>query len=237
MDGVLAVLLLAALAFGARLHKQLKILRAGQEAFAQAVADLDRAAITAHNSLKELRKDADESQDLLHGRVIAGREVLQKLEAQLARAERQLKDIENATVSARIAAQASSQVIVRPQIETPREIVRETPLTLRTARAAPQPEDNENYNPAWAAPKKSAAVRASDKQAPRAAFDRDVVQPAAQAPRARPEPRRNGDEAEMLEKVQMSELVVANLNEMIRSLTLPKRHAPSVEQDLFGEED
>ena len=41
----------------------------------------------------------------------------------------------------------------------------------------------------------------------------------------------------MLEKVQMSELVVANLNEMIRSLTLPKRRAMSLEQDLFGEEE
>ncbi len=251
MDGVLAVLLLAALAFGARLHKQLKILRSGQEAFAQAVADLDRAAITAHNSLKELRKDADESQDLLHGRIIAGREVMQKLETQLARAERQLKDIETATVAARIAA-ASSQAIVRPQIEAPREAARETsretpretPLTLRTARPAAQPEVDENYNPAWAAPKKTAAVRASDKPAARAPFDRDVVPSTAAAPadRRKPEPRpatnaKGGNEAEMLEKVQMSELVVANLNEMIRSLTLPKRRAMSLEQDLFGEED
>ncbi len=42
----------------------------------------------------------------------------------------------------------------------------------------------------------------------------------------------------MLEKVQISELVVANLNEMIRSLGMPKRQAPvTLEQDLFGEDD
>ena len=231
MDGVLIALLLAALAYGARLSKQLKTLRAGQEEFAKAVADLDRAAISAHSSLKELRRDADESQDLLHGRIMAGRDVLQKLDAQLSRAERQMKDMDAA-----IAARAA--VLAKPQ--PPRSSQAETPLVFRAPAAAPKPrtEEDEDYNPAWSAPKKAAGVRAAKDNEPqaRAPFDRDVVQPASQLPpRRRFDDREATDEAEMLEKVQMSELVVANLNEMIRSLGMPKRKPTTVEQDLFGE--
>jgi hypothetical protein len=229
MDGVLIALLLAALAFGARLNRQLKNLRAGQEAFARAVADLDRAAISAHASLKELRKDADESQDLLHGRIMAGRDVLQKLEAQLLRAERQMKEIDAA-----IAARAA--VLARPQAPK----MPEAPLVFR-APAAPKPpaEEEEDYNPAWSAPKKTAAVGAGNDKAPpgRGPFDRDVVSTSQLPPRRRFDERREADDAEMLEKVQISELVVANLNEMIRSLGMPKRRVTTVEQDLFGEED
>jgi len=235
MDGVLIALLLAALGYGARLSKQLKTLRAGQEEFARAVADLDRAAISAHASLKELRKDADESQDLLHGRIMAGRDVLQKLDAQLGRAERQMKDMDAA-----IAARAA--VLARPQPKAA-----EAPLVFRAPAATPKPrvEEDEDYNPAWSAPKKAAGVRVAkdtaakdgDRQA-RAPFDRDVVQPASQLPpRRRFDDNDASDEAEMLEKVQMSELVVANLNEMIRSLGMPRRRASTVEQDLFGEEE
>ena len=252
MDGVLIALLLAALMFGARLHKQLKALRAGQEDFARAVADLDRAAISAHSSLKELRKDADESQDLLHGRILAGRDVLQKLEAQLSRAERQMHEIDQA-----IAARAA--VLARPQSSPPPEPRADSqPLVFRASSAGRPPVPAEDdYNPAWSAPKKTGAVRAQAKNAAgeparekeasardRSPFDRDVVVPQeAAAPRSHLPPRRRfeehqaSEEAEMLEKVQISELVVANLNEMIRSLGMPKRQAPSVEQDLFGEED
>ena len=240
MDGVLITLLLAALWFGARLNKQLKTLRAGQEAFAQAVADLDRAAISAHNSLKELRKDADESQDLLHGRIMAGRDILQKLEQQLSRADRQMKEMD-AAIAARAAVLAKPQPA--PRTDSPRA---EAPLVFRASAAAPAPRvEEDDYNPAWATPKKSAAVRAAAKAQPTAApsgrspFDRDVVQPASQLPpRRRLDDREASDEAEMLEKVQMSELVVANLNEMIRSLGMPKRRAPvTLEQDLFGGEE
>ena len=255
MDGVLIALLLAALMFGARLHKQLKALRAGQEDFARAVADLDRAAISAHSSLKELRKDADESQDLLHGRILAGRDVLQKLEAQLSRAERQLHEIDQA-----IAARAA--VLARPQTSPPPEPRADThPLVFRASSAArPSAPTEDDYNPAWSAPKKTGAVRAQGRDQARdrdtsardrSPFDRDVVvpqnvaapqNPAAQRsqlpPRQHFEARQASEEAEMLEKVQISELVVANLNEMIRSLGMPKRQAPvTLEQDLFGEDD
>ena len=239
MDGVLIALLLAALAYGARLSKQLKNLRAGQEEFARAVADLDRAAISAHASLKELRKDADESQERLHGRIMAGRDILQKLEAQVTRAERQMKEMD-AAIAARAAVLA----------KTPPAPKSEAPLVFRAPSArppvgAPAPAaDEDDYNPAWTAPKKVVGIRAGEKktkekdQPARAPFDRDVVAPASQLPpRRRFEERQESDEAEMLEKVQISELVVANLNEMIRSLGMPKRHAPTVEQDLFGEED
>ncbi len=249
MDGVLIALLLAALMFGARLHKQLKALRAGQEDFARAVADLDRAAISAHSSLKELRKDADESQDLLHGRILAGREVLQKLETQLSRAERQMQEIDQA-----IAARAA--VLARPQSSAPRSEPKgdAEPLVFRASSAARQPvQDEDDYNPAWSAPKKTGTVRAQAKDQgrkddagrDRRPFDRDVVTPQNLAPaksqlppRRRLDERQASEEAEMLEKVQISELVVANLNEMIRSLGMPTRQAPvTLEQDLFGEDD
>ena len=239
MDGVLIALLLAALMFGARLNRQLKNLRAGQEDFARAVADLDRAAISAHNSLKELRKDADESQDLLHGRIMAGRDILLKLETQLGRAERQMKDIDAA-----LAARAA--VLARPEgagSEGARPLERSEPKPLMfRASAAPPPPAEDDYNPAWSAPKKAAdETRANGRAIPtpaeRAPFDRDVVVPISQLPpRQRFDEKQASDDAEMLEKVQISELVVANLNEMIRSLGMPKRQAMTLEQDLFDED-
>ena len=246
MDGVLIALLLAALWYGARLSGQLKTLRAGQEDFARAVADLDRAAISAHVSLKELRKDADESQDLLHGRIMAGRDILQKLEQQLTRAERQMNDIDQA-IAARAAVLANSQQArPAPRVEAP-QARPEAPLVFRASSAPramvePQPADDESYNPAWAAPKKTAAVKATRpvERGPqeRAPFGRDIVQPASQLPpRRRFDEQQASEEADMLEKVQMSELVVANLNEMIRSLGMPTRQPATLEQDLFGEDN
>jgi len=88
MDLLLMGLLLIALWFGVRLNGRLKALKAGQEGFARAVAELDTAAIKAFTSLRDLRADADESQELLHGRILAARELLQRLETQIARAER-----------------------------------------------------------------------------------------------------------------------------------------------------
>lgn len=94
MDMVLMGLLLAALWFGVRLNARLKTLRGGQEAFIRAVAELDRAAIKAHSSLRELHANADETQDLLHGRILAARDLLTKLESQINRAERLRRELE-----------------------------------------------------------------------------------------------------------------------------------------------
>ena len=69
----LAMLLLAALVVGVSLNKRLKALKDGQAGFANAVADLDRAAARAHAGLAELRAATDEALDLLGGRITKAR--------------------------------------------------------------------------------------------------------------------------------------------------------------------
>ncbi len=204
MDVILMALLAAALMFGMRLDKRLKALRAAHEGFAKAVHDLDDAAIRAHNSLKELRVNADESQDLLHGRILAAREVLQKLDMQVTRAERVQSELDKGLVSY--------------------EAVRSQPVAHPMANEVIRPAHHEA----------EAVARPRD----RTPFMNDVIRP-NQTPYARTsllpeiEPE---DESEIIDKVQMSELVVANLNEMIRTLNLPTRQVASVEDDLFGGE-
>ncbi len=267
MDVVLMGLLVAALLFGMRLDKRLKALRAAHEGFAKAVAELDSAAIRAHQSLKDLRSHADDSQELLHGRILAGRELIQKLETQVARAEKAQIAIEKglndfAILGARQVQAQAEPVTIRPEPTRAAEPIRfdasgigadrYSPLreAMRARQqpiVAPEPEDEPDYNPAWSS-------KAAKQPAPRgthAAFARDII-PAedAQPPRA---PRNRVEEeaahAEMLDKVQMSELVVANLNEMIRSFSSPgsspvQAPAPraearpvrraTLEDDLFG---
>ncbi|MDI7773802.1 DUF6468 domain-containing protein [Asticcacaulis sp. EMRT-3] len=209
MDLILMGLLVAALWFGVRLDKRLKALRAAHEGFARAVGELDDAAIRAHNSLKELRAHADESQDLLHGRVLAAREVLNKLDAQVSRAERAQRDLDKGMVSYEAMAAVRMAPVSAPQDKRPD--IRLTPETSRQPVADPVVRD-------LARP-----------------FARDAVRPAAAAPRRSLLPEQTPpDEREVLDKVQMSELVVANLNEMIRSLNMPRRQPESVEDDLFG---
>ncbi len=212
MDVILMALLAAALMFGMRLDKRLKALRAAHEGFAKAVHDLDDAAIRAHNSLKELRGHADESQDLLHGRILAAREVLQKLDMQVTRAERVQSELDKGLVSFDA---IRSQPVARPEI-----------------RLAPRPAMDEVIRPAHHDAETVARPR------DRTAFTNDIVRP-DQTPYVRtgrsllPEIE-SEDESEIIDKVQMSELVVANLNEMIRTLNLPTRQVASVEDDLFG---
>lgn len=260
MDAILVALLLAALAFGMRLNTRLKTLRAGQEEFARAVAELDSAAIRAYQSLKELRSDADDSQELLHGRIVAAREVLQKLDTQVARAERAAREIDSNMDSLSALQNRAEQTAKRletaprpapvmpaaplraaPRVETQAEPLRES------VRRQPKLEDDADYNPAWsAAPKTPAVARGAQKAETgpekRDPFERDLISfrsPAASAGQRKsllPD-LPDEDDSEMLDKVQMSELVVANLNEMIRTLTLPPRRVLSVEDDLFGGEE
>jgi hypothetical protein len=77
---LLATLLGLTLALGWRLNKRLKTLREGQEGFAQAVADLDRAAGRAERGLADLRAATDEAVEFLSGRIDKGRELAAKLE-------------------------------------------------------------------------------------------------------------------------------------------------------------
>ena len=226
MNVILIGLLIVALWFGTRLDKRLKALRAAHEGFAKAVHELDDAAIRAHNSLKELRSNADESQDLLHGRILAARDVLQKLDLQVARAERVQTELDKGLVSFET---ARALPMMRPEPIRP-EPVREAP------RPEPAPEIIRSVH------EEPTLARARD----RTAFTNDIVRP-SQTPYVRKDLSRGRpsllpeitpeDETEMVDAVQMSELVVANLNEMIRSLNLPTRQAVSVEDDLFGGAD
>jgi Domain of unknown function (DUF6468) len=85
LDGVLMLLLVAALGYGIRLEKKLSALRAGQLAFASAVTELNAAAGRAESALASLRASGQET-DLLHDRIIKAREVKAQLETLIARA-------------------------------------------------------------------------------------------------------------------------------------------------------
>ena len=85
LDGVLMMLLVAALGYGIRLERKLAALRAGQLAFASAVTDLNTAAGRAEAALASLRASGQET-DLLHDRIVKAREVKAQLESLIARA-------------------------------------------------------------------------------------------------------------------------------------------------------
>ncbi|WP_420471463.1 DUF6468 domain-containing protein [Brevundimonas sp. FT23042] len=84
LDGVLMLLLVAALGYGVRLERKLSALRAGQLAFASAVNELNTAAGRAEAALASLRASGQET-DLLHDRIIKAREVKAQLETLIAR--------------------------------------------------------------------------------------------------------------------------------------------------------
>ncbi len=84
MDGVLILMLMAALAFGLRLEKRLKALRDGQAGFAQAVTELNVAAGKAQAALADLRAASEET-DLLHERIVAARALKAELEGLVAK--------------------------------------------------------------------------------------------------------------------------------------------------------
>lgn len=230
MDVVLGVLLIVAVLLGLRLDKKLVALRAAHEGFAKAVHDLDDAAIRAHASLKELRGHADESQDLLHGRVLAARDILHKLDTQVARAERVQRELDKGLTTfdtmqtmRQEAARYQAPVLQAPVIQAP----------MRMPEPARSRYDDEPV------PKPEAS-----RPETRRPFDRDIIRDDTPPPAIPPARPRNGysrlpevkpeDDSDMLDKVQMSELVVANLNEMMRTLTLPTRQVSSLEDDLFG---
>lgn len=84
LDGILMLLLVAALGYGIRLERKLAALRAGQLAFASAVTDLNTAAGRAEAALASLRASGQET-DLLHDRIVKAREVKGQLEQLIAR--------------------------------------------------------------------------------------------------------------------------------------------------------
>lgn len=78
---VLVGLLLAALAFGWRLERRLKALKASHEGFVKSVSDLDAAARRAEQSLADLRAYTDEASDTLAARIESARALALQLES------------------------------------------------------------------------------------------------------------------------------------------------------------
>jgi hypothetical protein len=85
LNGLLAILLLIALAFGVRLERRLKALRDSHEGFAKAVADLDRAAMRAEQGLADLRAATDEAADSLADRIAKAQALAAQLDERLNR--------------------------------------------------------------------------------------------------------------------------------------------------------
>ncbi len=85
LNGLLAILLLIALAFGVRLERRLKALRDSHDGFAKAVADLDRAAMRAEQGLADLRAATDEAADTLADRIAKAQALAVQLDERLNR--------------------------------------------------------------------------------------------------------------------------------------------------------
>lgn len=87
LDGLLGVLLISALVLGWRLDRRLKALRDSHAGFAQAVADLDRAAQRAEQGLADLRSATDEAAEVLAARIDKAKTLSMKLDGQTSRLE------------------------------------------------------------------------------------------------------------------------------------------------------
>jgi hypothetical protein len=88
LDLLLAALLLAALALGARLNARLKTLRDSQAGFAAAVLELNQAAARAEAGLASLRVTSEETHDALQARIDTARALTLRLEQATAQAEK-----------------------------------------------------------------------------------------------------------------------------------------------------
>ena len=119
LDFVLISLLVAALAYGFRLERRLKVLREGQVGFALAVNELNGAASRAESAVATLREASQET-DLLHDRIVKARALKNELTT----------FIERAPVRPRPAPEAAPVAAAEP---APRPAPRPVP------RPAPQP--------------------------------------------------------------------------------------------------
>lgn len=141
LDGVLMLLLVAALGYGVRLEKKLTALRAGQQAFATAVTELNAAAGRAEAALGSLRASGHET-DLLHDRIVKAREVKAQLEVLIARGGE----------SPRAAAQETPRPVL---VAAPAAVTTEDERALRMAALA---ERIQGLAPARSAPAPVAAI-------------------------------------------------------------------------------
>lgn len=131
LDILLAVLLVTALVFGWRLERKLKALKNGQEAFAQAVRELDAAARRAEAGLSDLRAATDEVHDSLHDRILKARELKQQLDVHLARSER--IPAERTPAPPRDVVAAIQNLAPPPELERPATAYRVPPPPPRPA--------------------------------------------------------------------------------------------------------
>lgn len=143
LDGVLMLLLVAALGYGIRLEKKLSALRAGQQAFATAVTELNAAAGRAETALASLRASGQET-DLLHDRIVKAREVKAQLEALINRAPEVQKPAPEAPT--------------RPVLVAARPPVAATADDERALRMAALAERIQGMAPATRAPAPVAAI-------------------------------------------------------------------------------
>lgn len=143
LDGVLMLLLVAALGYGVRLEKKLSALRAGQQAFATAVSELNAAAGRAESALSNLRASGQET-DLLHDRIIKAREVKAQLESLIARAPD--------------APRSAPQEAPRPALAAVRAPTEVTAEDERAQRMAALAERIQGLSPATRAPAPVAAI-------------------------------------------------------------------------------
>ena len=153
LDLLLMVLLMAALGFGWRLERRLRGLRESHVDFANAVADLDRAAQRAETGLAQLRQATDEAVDLLAGRIEKARELTAKLEKlnqqSVMLTQRPANDLPRQTtdlrparpsaggISSPVDAVLAAEQLAR-RLSSDDSVVLRTPVP-REARAAPRP--------------------------------------------------------------------------------------------------
>jgi hypothetical protein len=173
LNGLLILMLGAALVMGLRLNKRLKTLRESQAGFAAAVLELNRAAARAEQGLVELRAASDEALDLITDRIDKARQLAAKLEklVQQAPAAARLSEAEDeraqerrlgALLAAAREARARPERLVAREplarVERAREALTREPLTREEprreapTRSRPSFEDDLFEDPPAAAP-------------------------------------------------------------------------------------
>jgi hypothetical protein len=165
LELMLAALLVATLVFGWRLERKLRALRDSQGGFVKAMQDLDGAAYRTQSGLEKLRQATDE----------AGGDLLPRIEAARAAADR----LEVLTSEAEIAARRAESAAREVDASTAK-------LASALARARPAPAASATPAPVRPAPE----PRAGQPPAPEVRLEAPEPVPEPRR-RAQPEPRRN----------------------------------------------
>ena len=146
MDGLLAVLLVTAVAVGVRLNGKLKVLRDSQGQFVRAVGDLDSAAGRAEAGLQALRAASEEAHDALLARIETARGLLPRMDraseesaSAAARLEEGVRAADAAGRRAQAAAHSASQEAAQSLAQSEAQNAARSEAAARRAaeRAAP----------------------------------------------------------------------------------------------------